>query len=133
MKLELHINYTKPIQIKENETINWIESDGSKYFYMNCIGNPVINIGRTEYLETENSVILDFIKWVDDVWMSLVKQYADIPIPKEKYDEFDKMGSVFEKAVTTETGYSFTTTENEYTDEPTISCVVVNDSIYWEY
>lgn len=135
MKLELHINYTKPIQIKENETINWIENDDEErcYCYMNYINNLVMNIGRTEYLETENSAILNFIKWVDNVWMPFVKQHTDTSIPKEKYDEWDKICSEFEKAITAETGYSFTTIENEHTDEPTISCVLVKDSIYWEY
>lgn len=60
--------------------------------------------------------------------MPFVEQHTNTPVPKEKYDEWDK-----EKPVTAETSYDFRSAENEYDDEPTIEYVGTENDILWEW
>lgn len=135
IKLKLHISFTKTITPEENETIYSINWDNDQYDFLDDGSEyPVrIKIGKTVVFETNNSAILDYIKWLDDIWMPFVEQHTNTPIPKEKYDEWDKMCSEFEKAVTAETGYDFRSAENEYDDEPTIEYVGTENDILWEW
>lgn len=136
MKLELNMSYTKIIKPKENEGIYSINWNDNEYIYPDGSGYPVkINIGKTICFETKNSAILDFIKWVDEIWVPFINEYThhNKTISQEKFNEWDKKCINFEKAISAETGYNFKTTENEYTNEYTIDCVLVNDSIYWEF
>lgn len=136
VKLELIVSRTETIQPKQGEviySINW-DNGQNEFFDDGSIYPVTVNIGKTINFETENPVIIDFINWVDTVWVPLMnRRLGDVVITEEQYNEYDNKCIKFEKAVTAETGYNFKTEFNEFTDENTIECVRTEEGIYWEF
>ena len=134
VKLELTISRAETIQPKQDEVIYSINWDNGKFDYDSSIYPVIVNIGKIITFETENPVIIDFINWVDTVWVPLMnKRLEEVVITEEQYNEYDNKCIEFEKAVTAETGYNFKTEFNEFTDENTIECVRTDEEIYWEF
>ena len=134
VKLELTISRAETIQPKQDEVIYSINWDNGKYDYDSSIYPVTVSIGKIITFETENPVIIDFINWVDTVWTPLMnKRLEDTVITEEQYNEYDNKCIEFEKAVTAETGYSFKTEFNEFTDENTIERVLTEKGVCWEF
>lgn len=136
IKLELVVSRIETIQPKPDEviySINW-DNGQNDFFYDGSIYPVIVSIGKTINLETENPVIIDFINWLDTVWAPLMnKRLDDVVITAEQYNEYDNKCIEFEKAITAETGYSFKTEFNEFTDENTIDSVRTEKGTYWEF
>ena len=137
VKLELTISRAETIQPKQDEVIyslNW-DNGQNEFFDNGSIYSVIASVGKTITFETENSVILDFIKWVDEIWTPFIHEYTshNKVISQQKFNEWDKKCVDFEKAITAETGYNFKTEFNEFTDENTIECVRTDEGIYWEF
>ena len=136
VKLELIVSRTETIEPKQDEviySINW-DSGQNDFFDDGSIYPVIVSIGKTINFETENPVIIDFINWVDTVWVPLMnKRLEEIVITEEQYNEYNNKCIEFEKAVTAETGYNFKTEFNEFTDENTIECIRTDEGIYWEF
>ena len=134
VKLELTISRAETIQPKQDEVIYSINWDNGKYDYDSSIYPVTVSIGKIITFETENPVIIDFVNWVDTVWTPLMnKRLEDTVITEEQYNEYDNKCIEFEKAVTAETGYSFKTEFNEFTDENTIERVLTEKGVCWEF
>ena len=134
VKLELTISRAETIQPKQDEVIYSINWDNGKYDYDSSIYPVTVSIGKIITFETENPVIIDFVNWVDTVWAPLMnKRLEDTVITEEQYNEYDNKCIEFEKAVTAETGYSFKTEFNEFTDENTIERVLTEKGVCWEF
>ena len=134
VKLELIVSRTETIEPKQDEFIYSINWDNGKFDYDSSIYPVMVNIGKIITFETENPVIIDFINWVDTVWVPLMnKRLEEIVITEEQYNEYNNKCIEFEKAVTAETGYNFKTEFNEFTDENTIECIRTDEGIYWEF
>lgn len=136
IKLKLVVSRIETIQPKPDEviySINW-DNGQNDFFYDGSIYPVIVSIGKTINLETENPVIIDFINWLDTVWAPLMnKRLDDVVITAEQYNEYDNKCIEFEKAITAETGYSFKTEFNEFTDENTIDSVRTEKGTYWEF
>lgn len=136
IKLELSVSRIETIQPKQDEVIYSINWDSSKndFFYDGSIYPVTVNIGKTIIFETENPVIIDFVNWLDTVWVPLMNRRLDVvAITVEQYNEYNNKCIEFEKAVTAETGYNFKTEFNEFTDENTIEHVQTEKGACWEF